>query len=206
MIHIYDRIPLIRRSGHVNPKSSDSTPGIWKSLVVNTLNFCRYTLLPIPKSAWMGSEAEALLSVPNLLDTELADIYHIPSMKRIHAGINMVKEGKGKMKENAGKGEPTRSGLIMSLHLRWLNLASTDQKGSEGQGNRSRLVLVLGYEDGRVDMWGINDDDGSTEKGKEKWRLFTDGSGQVGKRGWEVMWTGKGHNEASELPLDLQKH
>jgi WD40 repeat protein len=153
----------------------------------------------------LGAEAEALLSVPNLLDTELADIYHLPSMKRIHAGVNMVKEGKGKMRENAGKGEPTRSGLIMSLHLRWLTHSIPDGQmsgnlsGEQGKGHRPRLVLVLGYEDGRVDMWGLTDNEGREEKGREKWRMFTDGSGQVGKRGWEVMWSGKGHNEAGEI-------
>lgn len=147
-------------------------------------------------------EAEALLAVPNLLDTELADIYHLPSMRRLHAGVNTPKANqKGKAK--AGPADATRSGLIMSLHLRFLRLEAAMASSSSKHGDREqgKLVLVLGYEDGRVDMWGMPVDTGSTEGGEESWRAFSDGSGQVGKRGWEVMWSGKGHNEAGTLDM-----
>jgi hypothetical protein len=85
----------------------------------------------------------------------------------------------------------------MSLHLRFLRSTDvTPSSSNTGDGEKGKLVLVLGYEDGRVDMWGMPADTGSTGGGEESWRVFSDGSGQVGNRGWEVMWSGKGHNEA----------
>lgn len=144
-----------------------------------------------PNQAGTPGGPEALLAVPNLLDTELADIYHLPSMRRLHAAVNTPVDVKGKKKAAPTPTDSTRSGLIMSLHLRFLPPVKLAIKSPDE--TERRLVLILGYEDGRIDVWGIAGAD------KEAWRGFTDGSEQVGKRGWDPIWSGKGHNEAGEL-------
>lgn len=132
------------------------------------------------------------MAVPNLLDSELADIYHLPSLKRLHAALNTPSakkdKGKGKEIDHSNGTQNVRSGLIMSLHLRFL----PDSTSADGIVMDSKLGLILGYEDGRVDIW-VCDPDGEE---KERWRIFSDGSGKVGNRAWELVWTGKGHNES----------
>lgn len=193
---------------------SSNSPGMWKSLTVNSLNFCRFDLLSFSRDPDGQDEAEALLVVPNLLDTELADIYHLPSMRRLHAAVNtpVVGKGKGKAKDSssgAAGADPVRSGLIMSLHLRILPLtvsggtpAKTECLGTGAKRLPGRLALVIGYEDGRIDVWGLIADSGGAA-GQEAWMGFTDGSEKVGRKGWELVWTGKGHNEAGESGLLL---
>lgn len=105
-------------------------------------------------------------------------------MRRLHAAVNTSSsKGKGKGKDEG------RTGLIMSMHLGRLPML-TQKQGWEKVG------LVLGFEDGRVEMWGI-----PLEEGSERWKSFSDGSAQVGKRVWERMWETKGHNEAGRSQL-----
>ena len=53
----------------------------------------------------------------------------------------------------------------------------------------TRLVLVMGFEDGRVEVWDCSTQD-------TDWRRAWDGRVTEGPRVWERVWEGKGHNEA----------
>jgi hypothetical protein len=186
VIHIYE--PIVHRRGlslAVGPSPITKPPEIWKTLPTNSLNFCRFALLPIP--AGRGKEREALLAVPNLLDSELADVYHLPSMKRLHAAIN-TSESISSGATISTDLEGMRSGLMMSLHLGFL--------ATTGRDELSRLGLAIGFEDGRVELW-VCTSAGSSEE-NESWRLFSDGRGAVGPRRWGILGRGKGHNEAGK--------
>ena len=107
-------------------------------------------------------------------------------MRRLHAAVNTASiKGKGKGKDV----EEKRTGLIMSMHIGYL----PSQRQEEGW---EKVGLVMGYEDGRVEMWGVPSEDG----GSDRWKTFSDGSGQVGQRVWEKMWDATGHNEAGKSP------
>ncbi|CAD6563594.1 MAG: ASTRA complex subunit [Tremellales sp. Tagirdzhanova-0007] len=122
---------------------------------------------------------EAFLALPNLVNSELADIYHLPSMKRIHSSINALPVSTNLPVQLTAtdpmsvKPKGDRSGLIMSLHL---------------SIQASKVALVMGFEDGRVEVWTclLSDHDWD-----ETWDgRFSD------ERMWQKVWGGKGHNEA----------
>ncbi|OCF37004.1 hypothetical protein I316_00908 [Kwoniella heveanensis BCC8398] len=154
-------------------------PPILRSLPTNALNFCRFSLLPLTRSVISsnsaGKEREALLAVPSLTDSELVDIYHLPSLKRIHAAINYVPNIQAPVRDSVVP-ESGRSGLIMSLHLR--NHPST-----------SSIALAIGYEEGRVELYRSSLDDLSALHAY-------DARVSSGPNPWQMIWKGKGHNEA----------
>ncbi|KAL7420469.1 Astra associated protein 1 Asa1 [Cryptotrichosporon argae] len=81
-------------------------PRVAQTLHSNALNFCRFALAPIPsgtgraaadadaKRKGKGKGKEALLVLPNLVDSELADVYHLPTLDRIHTAINYASRPK----------------------------------------------------------------------------------------------------------------
>lgn len=102
-IHIYDRLT----SKSKNIQVSKLSPGVSKSITTNSLNFCRFSLVSLPRrsgydgeSSEQGNPMEALLAVPSLLDsetvseemTERADVYlggHLsPSFMSPHTCIH----------------------------------------------------------------------------------------------------------------------
>ena len=111
---------------------------------------------------------------PNLVDTELADIYHLPTFRRIHSSINASLVPLDAMtKPRPAEPGATRSGLIMSLHL---------------DSMKDGLALVMGFEDGRLELWTC-----PTENLDKNW------DGRVsGERLWIKRWAGTGHNEAGQ--------
>jgi hypothetical protein len=54
---------------------------------VNALNYCRFALYSIPES----DPPRALLALPNLIESELIDVWEIPSGTRLHAAIGTIK-------------------------------------------------------------------------------------------------------------------
>ncbi|KAH9052959.1 WD-40 repeat-containing protein [Lactarius deliciosus] len=89
---------------------SASSPGTLElelsySLDVNALNFCRFSLLPL-------RDGEALVAVPNL-----ADIWVLPSMERIHAAIGKGSLDVPTIPGSDGRGIKNPTGIIMSMHL-----------------------------------------------------------------------------------------
>lgn len=97
------------------------------SMDSNSLNFCRLSLTPY---AAPGSDDAWLMALPNLVDSELIDVYAMPSGKRLHSKVNFTGCAKGPA--------DSRSGLVMGTALQVVG---------------ERLALVAGYEDGRVEVW-----------------------------------------------------
>ena len=122
----------------------------------------------------MTAPIEALLAVPGLIDSELVDIYALPSLRRLHASINYVQKRKPVYSDSIMPPEG-RSGLVMSLHL-----AFTEQ---------GILTLVAGFEDGRLEVWQCRRSPG--------WESHWDARMSDGPALWEKAWDAKGHNEAS---------
>ncbi|KAI1818399.1 WD40 repeat-like protein [Poronia punctata] len=95
-------------------------PWILHILEINTMNFCAFTTCPLSAETGLEEGHNGLLiAVPNTLETEAVDIFHLPDQKRlstIHLG---------------GKSE--KKGMVMTLSLFWL----------EGS-----LFLIAGYENG----------------------------------------------------------
>ncbi|WVW85056.1 hypothetical protein I302_107092 [Kwoniella bestiolae CBS 10118] len=196
IIHFYESLkrPYISSGIGNTPKKGLE---VIKSLPTNTLNFCRFSLLPLlpmqdengreemnGQGKGKGKEQEALIAVPSLLDSELVDIYHLPSMRRIHASINYIPKTTSLTKDSVIP-EQTRSGLIMSIHLR--QIPSTSQ-----------ISLAIGYEDGRVELYlsslksidSVYDARMSSSPENNPWKMF---------------WRGKGHNEAV-MGMDVDRY
>jgi hypothetical protein len=170
LIHLYHPYKPIHGVKDEHPKAD-------RSLDVNALNFCRFSLAPLlgnGKGKAKEKEAEALLAVPNLIDSGLADIYHLPSMRRLHSSVNASLATSSTSRPAKVDPKGARSGLIMSLHLRFLD---------------SRLALAMGLEDGRVELW--------TCALKDGWEGSWD-SRLSEERRWKKVSEGKGHNEAGQ--------
>lgn len=88
-------------------------------------------------------------------------------MKRIGAAVNYTPPPP-KTSSDAVAAEG-RSGLVMGLHV---------------AVREGKFTLVVGYEDGRVEIWQPESED--------EW------NGRKGS-GWVRKWEGKAHNEAGEL-------
>jgi len=93
------------------------------SMDVNALNFCRFSLLPD------AGNSTALLALPNLAESSLADIWELPAASRRHGSIGIYESP-----EENGTG---KKGIIMALHL------------FRPDGMR----LLAAYESGHVILW-----------------------------------------------------
>ncbi|KAJ8060642.1 hypothetical protein OCU04_010949 [Sclerotinia nivalis] len=123
-------------------------PWILHMLDVNTMNFCAFAMCPLatvikPKvheengeddGAQLGmekgeeSEEQLLIAVPNTLTSESIDIFHIPTLHRIH---NIPSPG------------PDKPGMIMSLSLFFHPVTKC-------------LTIISGYEDGSVSVFALS--------------------------------------------------
>ena len=161
-------------------------------MTTNSLNFCRFSVCPLARQSEDGRK-EALLAVPNLVDSELVDIYLLPSRRRLHASINYTPKPKGPIDEMSIKPDAGRTGLVMGIHLAF------DSSG--------RLNCVMGFEDGRTEVWrcgsapvGPTQATGtSPSELPEEWRRTWDARMSSGPRLWEKVYEAKGHNEAGEF-------
>ncbi|KAI1205799.1 WD40 repeat-like protein [Annulohypoxylon truncatum] len=91
-------------------------PWILYILEVNTLNFCSFTYCPPASDT---AQDELLIAVPNTLESEAVDIFHLPSQSRqrtAHLGSNTDNKG-----------------MVMSVRLFW---------------HQGYLTLVAAYESG----------------------------------------------------------
>ncbi|WWD05229.1 hypothetical protein V865_003302 [Kwoniella europaea PYCC6329] len=156
-----------------------------KSLPTNTLNFCRFSLLPLSpctgdnydevNKKGKSKEKEALMAVPSLLDSELVDIYHLPTMRRIHASVNYLPKVTPLTKDTVVPNQ-ARSGLVMSIHLR-------------PDPATSQITLSIGYEDGQVESFISSTQSIDTVFDARMSQSPDDNP-------WKMIWRGKGHNEA----------
>lgn len=132
------------------------------SMDVNALNYCRFSLLRT------SGASDALVALPNLVDSSCADIWTIPACERLHAAI-----GKSKSAPTVpldGRGDD-KTGIIMSLHL---FLYSTEL-------SRQELRLLCAFENGGITLRHC-----TSPKGEKT----------VEGRNWDVLWTSKLHVES----------
>ncbi|KAG1790137.1 WD-40 repeat-containing protein [Suillus plorans] len=88
-----------------------STPTTCYSMDVNTLNYCRFSLLVLAGA----STQEGLLAAPNLVESALADIWSLPSCQRLHAAIGDPLDTSATAFSDGRSGSKSR--IIMSMHL-----------------------------------------------------------------------------------------
>ncbi|KAF8577783.1 WD40 repeat-like protein [Ramaria rubella] len=103
------------------------------SMDVNALNYCRFSLLPECEGG-----SRALLALPNLIDSSLADVWVIPSADRLHAAVGKTEKTLS-MRDGRGP-DKTAPGIIMSLHL----FRAINQRQPR---------LLLAYENGSISLF-----------------------------------------------------
>ncbi|OCH94431.1 WD-40 repeat-containing protein [Obba rivulosa] len=144
------------------------TPKLCYSMDVNALNYCRFSLLPVTDES--TSKQSALIALPNLVESSLADIWQLPERQRLHAAI-----GKAGATSAAvdGRGPNSIEGIIMSMHLFLMPHPHLSE--------RSQLRLMCAYENGSVTMWA---------------NTRTDKETSVEGVGWDSLWSAKLHVES----------
>ncbi|EJU04926.1 WD40 repeat-like protein [Dacryopinax primogenitus] len=165
-LHVW-RAPTIIQTISDSTSTELEHPQLLYSLDVNALNYCRFSLLhgsPTDQS----SRTTALVSLPNLIDSDLADVWELPSCERLHAAVGKASQAPATL-DGTGR---TKTGIIMSMHL---------FRAPAGLGSRSgQLRILAGYEDGSV-MLHAYDGNASTS---------------IDGQGWVDLWTCKIHRES----------
>ncbi|KAJ7494649.1 WD-40 repeat-containing protein [Mycena galericulata] len=177
-LHVWTRVQDLPASARVGGSAALSdlpSPALCYSLDVNALNYCRFSLLPDAQS----DATEALIALPNLVESSEADVWALPSRKRIHASVGTQRT---QPMFSLGGREGMRTGLIMSLHL------FRAQPPLEGPSARAGdLRLICAYEDGSVALRRFIGS--GTHSGAEP-------ETSVEGRGWEIIWQSRLHGEA----------
>ncbi|KAF8834310.1 WD40 repeat-like protein [Paxillus ammoniavirescens] len=172
-IHVWHR-PMesvsIRQGGAAS-LTDLSVPALRYSLDVNSMNYCRFSLLP-PSSP--NSEGTALIAVPNLVESALADVWMLPDRTRLHAAIGDPQDTSATNFSDGRSG--SKMGIIMSMHLYYAPLSSPSTSKAQRE-----LRLLCAYEDGGVVL---------------RKRTTSEGTQTVEGRGWEVLWKSKLHVES----------
>ncbi|KAJ7632862.1 WD-40 repeat-containing protein [Roridomyces roridus] len=169
-LHVWNRVEDPPRVGGSASMSGLPPPTLCYSLDVNALNYCRFSLLP------QSDSESALIALPNLVESSEADVWELPSQKRIHASVGTQRTQH--IFSNEGR-QGMRTGLIMAMHL-FHALPPSEGSSARAAGE---LRLICAYEDGSVAL-----------------RRFVGSSTQletsIEGRGWEVIWNSKLHVEA----------
>ncbi|KAL5525641.1 hypothetical protein ACEPAG_6977 [Sanghuangporus baumii] len=171
-LHVWERVLAPPSLGTVASNPDMPTPQLRYSLDVNALNFCRFSLLPYSAQqagSSSSSDASALVAVPNLIESSLADIWELPSCSRLHAAIGKPEAPEIGMKswqiDSDGRSN-AKTDILMSLHLFMKS---------------EKLQLLSAYESGEVTLRQCIA--GIAEK-------------TIEGRGWECLWKTKQHNES----------
>ncbi|KAG5724377.1 ASTRA-associated protein 1 [Termitomyces sp. T112] len=170
-LHVWTRVEelsLSARVGSVAQSVGEQVlPNLCYSMDVNALNYCRFSLLP-----YTSDQAQALVALPNLVDSTSADIWNLPSCERIHAAVGQA----GKVSLfNSNPVERSKTGIIMSLHI---FKAPQDEPSSSTSNGELRLLCA--YESGSVTLRRYARADKATS---------------LEGAGWEVIWDVKVHAE-----------
>ncbi|CCM03104.1 uncharacterized protein FIBRA_05224 [Fibroporia radiculosa] len=173
-LHVWQRVrDAAAALGHSAATPGLQLPQCCYSLDVNALNYCRFSLLCVaPDDAHNGERA--LIAVPNLVESSLADIWTLPGLQRLHAAIGTA----GKPPTPApieGRGL-NATGIIMGMHLFQVPYPHSSE--------RQQLRLLCAYENGSVTSWGY---------------MRTDKETSVEGVGWEAIWSVKLHVESGAL-------
>ncbi|KZT02625.1 WD-40 repeat-containing protein [Laetiporus sulphureus 93-53] len=168
-LHVWQRVQEFATAlGNSAATPGLQTPQLCYSMDVNALNYCRFSLWPIPGAA-RDSERRALIALPNLVESSVADIWVLPSRQRLHAAVGKIGLPSSTLE---GRGlNPI--GIIMSLHL-----YEVEHPHVSG---RKQLRLLCAYENGSVTMWGYTRLDKETS---------------VEGIGWDSLWNVKLHVES----------
>ncbi|KZV88287.1 WD40 repeat-like protein [Exidia glandulosa HHB12029] len=126
-LHLWARPEIVHPVGSGTAISAPVIPELRKSMDVNALNFCRFSLA-------VGQGEDALIALPNLVESSVADIWSLPAGDRLHAAIGKSAETEDPRDDSLPRGG---TGIIMSLHLY----------------QRSGLHLVTAFESGTVALW-----------------------------------------------------
>ncbi|KAF9453422.1 WD-40 repeat-containing protein [Macrolepiota fuliginosa MF-IS2] len=167
-LHVWKRIaelPGSVRLGDTAASVDLPAPHLSYSMDINALNYCRFSLMPVE-----SEEKSALIAVPGLIDSSVADIWSLPSGSRIHAAIGQEIQKSIFSADQKGR---NNAGIIMGLHLFKSHVASSGSQHDE-------LRLLCAYENGSVTL---------------RKYARTDNSTSVGGAGWEILWTSKLHVE-----------
>ncbi|KAG8743216.1 ASTRA complex subunit [Ceratobasidium sp. 428] len=158
-LHVWRLAPTVPLLADAAGSPTLATPTIVFSLDVNALNYCRFALYPV-------SRGKALLALPNLVESELIDIWEIPSTTRLHAGIGTI-EGAAPRKPFSDEGRDIyKTGIMMSVHI---------------SQTSTHLRVLAAYESGTVTLWT---------------RALSDPPMSVEGQGWNPTWSVKHHLEA----------
>ncbi|KAG8747319.1 ASTRA complex subunit [Ceratobasidium sp. 414] len=158
-LHVWRLTPAVPLLADAAGSPTLATPTIVFSLDVNTLNHCRFALCPT-------TQGKALLALPNLVESELIDVWDIPSATRLHAGIGTIK-GAAPRKPFSDEGRGIyEAGIAMSLHI---------------SQTPTHLRVLAAYESGAVSLWT---------------RARSDPHMSVEGQGWNLAWSAKHHLEA----------
>ncbi|KAI0719200.1 WD-40 repeat-containing protein [Fomitopsis betulina] len=155
-LHVWERVlEPAAALGH----SLLETPPLCYSMDVNALNYCRFSLMSLPGN-------DALIALPNLVESSFADIWTLPSQTRLHAAVG----SRGQTDALDGRGS---AGIIMSLHLYEASHPHTSNPGG--------LRLLSAYENGAVTCWA---------------HTQTDRTVSVEGMGWDSLWSVRLHVES----------
>lgn len=102
------------------PPEPRKQPWLLHILEVNTMNFCSFAQTSLPANN--EASKELLIAVPNTMTSETADIFHLPTSKRIHTVPNPL---------------TFKGGMIMALSLFFHPITSN-------------LTVTAGYESGHT--------------------------------------------------------
>ncbi|KIM84143.1 hypothetical protein PILCRDRAFT_818460 [Piloderma croceum F 1598] len=184
-LHVWTRIQEPLASASIRIGGSAALPGLpmptlCYSMDVNALNYCRFSLLLQPASAQFSESNEALIALPNLIESSLADIWALPSCQRVHAAIGKDRALSSPMDilSSDGRGS-TKTGLIMSMHL--FTASATAPHPSSSKSYESQIQLLCAYENGGVTLWRY---------------IRTNKQTSVEGIGWEAIWSVKLHVES----------
>ncbi|KAK0506524.1 WD-40 repeat-containing protein [Armillaria luteobubalina] len=169
-LHIWLRVEELPGIGGSAALSESPIPVLQYSMDVNALNYCKFSLMPLPLNDTMSGSSskdqsnEALIALPNLVESSEADIWSLPSCTRVHAAIGK-QESNGPILSTDGRGNQA-TGIIMSLHL---------------YKHDDVLRILIAYESGKVALREFVKSDKITS---------------VEGLGWKVLWKVKLHAEA----------
>ncbi|PFH53085.1 hypothetical protein AMATHDRAFT_188211 [Amanita thiersii Skay4041] len=192
-LHLWTRIeepPASMRLGGTAALVDLPVPTLLYSLDVNSLNFCRFSLLRLSSQSTSVNDGEsssaterALVALPNLVESGAADIWALPSCERLHAAIGQQLNKMDPSPTEEFKGRNTY-GIIMSLHLYSTTVATEDIGGSSSSlplWPTKELRLLCAYENGSVVLHKY------TRRDKMK---------SVEGAGWEIIWNVRLHIES----------
>ncbi|KAG8711113.1 ASTRA complex subunit [Ceratobasidium sp. 394] len=158
-LHVWRLTPAVPLLADAADSPTLATPTIVFSLDVNTLNYCRFALFPT-------TQGKALLALPNLVESELIDVWEIPSATRLHAGIGTIKGATPRRPFSDDGRDVYKTGIVMSLHV---------------SQTSTHLRVLAAYESGAVSFWT---------------HALSDPHTSVEGQGWNLAWSVKHHLEA----------